>query len=97
VNAQQYKNEQGEKCYQAKGRRCVHCGKPATQLGHNIPQDKVSLRKYGYRIIHHWRNRDPVCGLTCNAKSSIRNHPIEIAAKVREIKDESVMLDTGDM
>lgn len=85
---QRYKNEQAELCYREKGRLCVHCGKPATQLGHIISQSKMNLKKYGYRIVHHWKNRDPVCGLECNAKSSIRNHPLAIAEKVKEIKGE---------
>ena len=91
MTIQQYKNEQAEKCYMEHGCVCVHCGKPATQLAHIIPQDVPMLRKYGYKIIHHWRNREPVCDLKCNAKSSIRNHPLAIAAKVREIKNENVM------
>ena len=83
---QRYKNNQAELCYEKKGMACVHCGDIATQLAHQIPQDKVMLKKYGYRVVHHWLNRDPVCGLRCNAKSSIRNHPIDIEAKVKEIE-----------
>ena len=82
---QRYKNEQGEECYERKGRSCVECGKPATQLALIIPQDKVMLKKYGSGIIHHWKNREPVCDLRCNAKSSIRNHPLDIERKVKEI------------
>ena len=84
-----YKNEQGEECYSRKGHHCVHCYQPATQLAHIIPQDKVMLKKYGYLIIHHWKNREPVCDLRCNAKSSIRNHPLDIEQKVKEIIKEA--------
>jgi len=85
---QRYKNEQGELCFLKKGWACVECGKPATQLAHIIPQDKPMMSKYGYLIIHHWKNRDPVCDLRCNAKSSIRNHPIDIERKVKEIEED---------
>ena len=84
---QRYKNDQAELCYEKKGMACVYCDNLATQLAHIIPQDKVMLKKYGYRVIHHWLNRDPVCGLACNSKSSIRNHPIDIEAKVKEIEE----------
>ena len=85
---QRYKNEQGELCFEKKGRACVECGKPATQLAHIVPQDKVMLSKYGYLIIHHWTNREPTCNLTCNAKSNIRNHPLAIEQKIKEIEEE---------
>ena len=84
---QRFKNDQAELCFEKKGTACIHCGAPATQLAHIVAQDKPMLKKYGYQIIHHWLNRDPVCGLCCNAKSNIRNHPIEIEAKVNEIKE----------
>ena len=84
--AQWYNVTQGLTCYEMKGYACVHCGLIATQLAHIVPQDKVMLKTYGYLVIHHWMNREPVCDLTCNAKSSIRNHPIAIAEKVEEIK-----------
>ena len=85
---QKYKNEQGELCFRKKGWACVECGKPATQLAHIIPQDKVMLKKYGYLNIHHWMNREPTCNLACNAKSSIRNHPLAIERKIKEIEEE---------
>jgi len=85
---QRFKNEQAEICFEKKGMACIHCGKPATQLAHIIAQDKVMLNKYGYLIIHHWKNRDPVCDLRCNAKSSIRNHPLAIEQKIKEIEEE---------
>ena len=96
MTQQQYKNEHGEKCYSMKGIHCIHCGKDANQLAHRIPQNKMNLKKYGYKIIHHWMNRDPVCSLECNSKSSISNHPMEIEALVRRIKNESVMWEQGE-
>lgn len=87
-SVQRYKNDQAELCYEKKGMACLHCGKPANQLAHILPQDKVMLRKYGYRVVHHWLNRDPVCSLRCNGKSSIRNRPLDIEAKVKEIEEE---------
>jgi len=85
---QRYKNNQAELCFEKKGRACIHCGKPATQLAHIIAQDVPMLKKYGYRVVHHWLNRDPVCDLRCNAKSSIRNHPLAIERKIKEIEEE---------
>jgi hypothetical protein len=84
---QRYKNEQAEKCFLRKGSLCVHCHKPATQLAHKIPQQKRMLKKYGYKIIHHWLNRDPVCSLECNSKSSVSNHPITIDGIVALIEE----------
>ena len=84
---QEYKNQMGHQCFSRKGWHCIYCGEVATQLAHIIPQDKVMLKRYGYKVIHHWSNRDPVCDLTCNAKSSIRNHPIQIEEKVAETEE----------
>jgi 5-methylcytosine-specific restriction endonuclease McrA len=82
LSKQSYKDDQAFLCYERKGHQCLWCGEPATQLAHRIPQDKTMLKRYGYMTIHHWMNRDPVCGLRCNAKSNIRNHPIEIGVLV---------------
>ncbi len=85
---QAYKNEQAEICFLRKGRICLQCNElPANQLAHIIPQDVVMLKKYHWVVIHHWSNRDPVCDLACNSRRSIRNHPLDIEAKVAAIEE----------
>ena len=84
---QKYKNEQAEICFLRRGAWCKRCGKQATQLAHIIPQDQTMLKRYGFRVIHHWSNRLPVCDLKCNAECSIRNHPLAIENVVAEIEE----------
>lgn len=72
--------------------KCVFCHEPANrygtmQLAHRIPQSKANLRKYGAAVIHHPLNVGLTCCLECNAAIDVRNHPIEIAALVKKIKE----------
>lgn len=67
------------KVYYDAGGRCEVCGRTVPwpgQLAHRIPQSGVMLTKYSDRIIHHRLNLALVCGLGCNDRVSISNHPI---------------------
>jgi len=72
--------------------RCEVCGKHISylefQMAHRIPQRKHFIKKYGKEVIHHYMNFAATCGLACNNKVSIGNHPVEIAQLVERIREE---------
>lgn len=71
------------------GGRCTVCDRKVEwpgQLAHKIPQTKRNLHIYGESVIHHPLNMALVCGLHCNDKVSISNHPVEIADLVGVIE-----------
>lgn len=67
---------------------CEVCGKPATQLGHRLPQTRHNLTIYGEKVIHHTRNMAHVCDLKCNSAVSISNHPLAQARLLAAIYDD---------
>jgi 5-methylcytosine-specific restriction endonuclease McrA len=71
------------------GYTCQWCGAPVTfqaaQLAHRIPQGKRWRAKYGDAVIYHPDNMVTTCGLDCNNRYDIRNHPLECAALALEI------------
>jgi len=72
------------------GGRCEVCDRKVQwpgQLAHKIPQTKHNLRVHGESVIHHPLNMALVCGLHCNDKVSISNHPVEIADLVELIEE----------
>jgi hypothetical protein len=67
------------KVYEDAHGQCRVCGKSVPwpgQLAHRIPQSRDMLKKYGARVIHNRLNLALVCGLGCNDRMSISNHPI---------------------
>ena len=78
--------DQKKRIFAIYGGRCACCGKPATQLAHQIPQTKRFLRKYGREVIHHRMNLLPVCNLRCNAKVDIGNRPLVVKQLVIDIR-----------
>lgn len=77
--------------YNRAGGHCEVCGKLLGfleyQMAHRIPQRQWLIRKYGEEVIHHYLNMAATCGLICNNKVSIGNHPVEIDKLVQEIKE----------
>jgi hypothetical protein len=81
MTEKQYHSEMIQRMFEKKGRMCLCCGeKPATQAAHRIPQRKGELAEYGWRVVHHWQNLEPVCSLDCNAKMQIARHEWRNAA-----------------
>ena len=77
--------------YRRAGGRCHVCKTRVPwpgQLAHKIPQSKVMMKKYGRAVIHHPLNMELVCGLYCNDRVSISNHPVAIAELVTKIRRE---------
>jgi 5-methylcytosine-specific restriction endonuclease McrA len=70
--------------------KCVVCGKPATQIAHVIAQNKMNLRRYGAKVIHHPMNLRSVCSLQCNhaVEISTKAQPREATRIASEIKNE---------
>ncbi len=71
---------------------CEMCGKPISyldyQMAHMIPQNKMYLKKYGKEVIHHRLNFVATCGLSCNSRASIANHPLAIEKVAEQIREE---------
>ena len=89
--------ETKRKCCEEYGSGCFidDCDLLATQLGHVLPQDDLHIARFGERIIHHWSNQRPTCGLEHNRQVQInyRGHPIaaeEQAEKIRAIIGEEI-------
>ena len=69
------------------GYACQHCGKPATQAAHMIPDRKMLIRVYGRKVIDSRHNLRAACGLACNAALQGRSSgPVELARMVAEIE-----------
>lgn len=57
-------------------------------MSHRIPQRKHFVKRYGKDVVHHPLNFAACCGLTCNNKVSIGNHPVAIEQLVAEIRED---------
>lgn len=90
MNKKEYNIKEDIASYRMHNYTCVVCGRPATQIGHYLPERTKSpdlLGMLGWFIIQSRYNKYPVCNLACNKKVQCKHvySDIEIVAEVKKI------------
>jgi hypothetical protein len=69
----------------------------SAQLAHKIPETKWAIRKYGFAVIDHVRNKAMTHPDYCNDQQNIQNWPLACDQLAEQIRKEIALGRSSDL